>query len=95
MKRSMSTEQNQVTSDIFKRYFWGLVMHGYKYVHRGNLNVHGKFLLWKLVMHGHKNVYEGDLNENDNFNVKNRSCLVTTFYMGTILTKMAILEMGN
>ena len=68
MKRSMSTEQNQVTSDIFKRYFWGLVMHGYKYVHRGNLNVHGKFLLWKLVMHGHKMYLGANSNENINFN---------------------------
>ena len=55
-------------------------------------------------MHGHKNVYEGDLNENDNFNdghqtsrrVHNawlQNC--AWGIMGAILTKMAILEMGN
>ena len=42
-----------------------------------------------------KRLCEGDLNENDNFNEWNQTRLVTTFCMGAILTKIAILEMGN
>ena len=48
-----------------------------------------------LVINGYKSLHEGDLNETDNFNEWNQSRLVTTFCMGAILTKMAILEMGN
>jgi hypothetical protein len=46
-------------------------------------------------MLGYKKMYEGDLNENDNVNEGHQSCLVTKFCMGTILTTMTILEMGN
>ena len=89
--------QNVKSRDLwyFERNLSELVMYGYKHLHRGDLNESGNFEKGNLSCMVTKMLYEGDLNKNDNFNEWNQPRLVTTFYIGTILTKMAILEMGN
>ena len=85
MRRGLFSHAETPPTPFLQKARWLKAREQYSQCETGILKT-GNWLLVDTV----RKMCQGNLNENCNFKLRNHSCMVTKFFMGTNLTEMAI-----